>query len=231
MTIEDLVVRLRIEEDNRLSHKGIQVEASTKANLLEHGQSSRGYKGNKGHKFKGKGKNKDVDLGPNKGGVKKKVGPFKGKCYTCGQTGHVANQCKEPKPNTTLMVDDDDDDGMPLVAIISDLTTMTEEVNLVANEPKGRWVDTGATRHVCPDRTLFNTFKEAVGEEKLYMGNAATAYIKGKGDVILKVTSGRELTLKNVLYGPDLRKSLVSGWMLNKYGFCFVLFLKVIILF
>ncbi|KAJ0519959.1 putative RNA-directed DNA polymerase [Helianthus annuus] len=215
MTIEDLVVRLRIEEDNRIAHKGGQVEASAKANLVEHGQSSRGHKGNKGHKFNGKGKNKGVDLGPKKGGVKKKAGPFKGKCYNCGQSGHRADQCKEPKRDTALMVDDD---GMPLVAMISDLTAMAKEVNLVGNEPKGWWVDTGATRHVCPDRTLFNTFKEVVGE-KLYMGNAATADIKGEGDVILKWTSGKELTLKNVLYVPDLRKSLVSGWMLNKHGF------------
>ena len=49
-----------------------QVEGSAKANIVEHGQSSRGHKGNKGHKFNGKMKNKGVDLGPRKGGVKKK---------------------------------------------------------------------------------------------------------------------------------------------------------------
>ena len=214
MTIEDLVVRLRIEEDNRVAQKGGQTEGYAKANMVEHGQTSRGNRG-KGKKVDNKSKGKSVDLGPKKGGVKKKVGAFKGKCYNCGESGHRADQCKNPKKDRANMVDD----NMPLVAMISDLTAMMEEVNLVSNSPKGWWVDTGATRHVCPDKSLFHTFKEATGDEKLYMGNAATADIKGEGDVILKWTSGKELTLSKVLYVPDLRKSLVSGWLLNKFGF------------
>ncbi|KAJ0850834.1 putative RNA-directed DNA polymerase [Helianthus annuus] len=112
-----------------------------------------------------------------------------------------------------------DEDGMPLVAMISDKSAMMDEVNTVTNTPKGWWVDTGATRHVCADKSLFTTFKALSGEEKLYMGNAATADIMGEGTVILKWTSGKELTLSNVLYVPDLRKNLVSGWLLNKFGF------------
>ncbi|GJR62490.1 pol polyprotein [Tanacetum coccineum] len=53
----------------------------------------------------------------------------------------------------------------------------------------------------------------------LYMGNSATADIKGEGDVILKMTSEKELKLTNVLYVPEIRKNLVSGWLLNKFGF------------
>ena len=56
MTIEDLVVRLRIEEDNKMALKGTLVEASAKANMVDHGQSSRGFKGNKGHKHNAKSK-------------------------------------------------------------------------------------------------------------------------------------------------------------------------------
>ncbi|GJT55529.1 pol polyprotein [Tanacetum coccineum] len=55
--------------------------------------------------------------------------------------------------------------------------------------------------------------------QKLYMGNSATADIKGEGDVILKMTSEKELKLTNVLYVPEIRKNLVSGWLLNKFGF------------
>ncbi|MFS7932610.1 hypothetical protein Hanom_Chr04g00369961 [Helianthus anomalus] len=42
MTIEDLVVRLRIEEDNKLALKKIDGPEIVKANLVEHGQSSKG---------------------------------------------------------------------------------------------------------------------------------------------------------------------------------------------
>ncbi|XP_022040974.1 uncharacterized protein LOC110943541 [Helianthus annuus] len=98
-----------------------------------------------------------------------------------------------------------------------------EEVNVMGENPKGWFVDTGATRHVCGDKALFSTFKEATGEEKLYMGNKATASIKGESTVFLKMTSGKELTLTNVLYVLDIRKNLVSGWMLNKFGFRLVL--------
>ncbi|XP_021986446.1 uncharacterized protein LOC110882835 [Helianthus annuus] len=112
-----------------------------------------------------------------------------------------------------------DEDGMPLIEMITEEAAMIEEVNAMGENPKGWFVDTGATRHVCGDKALFSTFKEASGEEKLYMGNKVTASIKGEGTVILKITSGKELTLTNVLYVPEIRKNLVSGWMLNKFGF------------
>ncbi|XP_076882866.1 uncharacterized protein LOC143531458 [Bidens hawaiensis] len=59
--------------------------------------------------------------------------------------------------------------------------------------------------------------------EKVFMGNSATAEDKGEGNVVLKLTSGKELTLSNVLYVPEIRKNLVSGWQLNKFGFKMVI--------
>ncbi|KAK9052408.1 hypothetical protein SSX86_029037 [Deinandra increscens subsp. villosa] len=213
MTVEDLVVRLRIEEDNKLAQKKSDVPEQAKANIVEYGQSSKGNK-NRGRAEK-KNKGKGFNLKP-KGGVAKKK--FDGKCYNCDKPGHRANECRQPKKDVSRqanMVDDYEN----LVAMISDLTMMISEVNLVGSNTKEWWVDTGATRHVCADKNLFNTFKEVTNGEKLFMGNSATAEVKGEGNVILKMTSGKELTLTNVLYVPEIRKNLVSGWLLNKFGF------------
>ena len=40
--------------------------------------------------------------------------------------------------------------------------------------------------------------------------------------MVLKITSGKELTLTNVLYAPKLRKNMVSGSLLNSHGFLLV---------
>ena len=40
---------------------------------------------------------------------------------------------------------------------------------------------------------------------------------------MLKMTSGKELALNDVLYVPDIRKNLVFGSLLNKHGFRLVI--------
>ena len=78
-SIEDLDIRLRIEEDNRGSEKKMAHNPNeAKANFLEHCQSFKFKKGNN----KGKG----TKLRP-KWGVSKKQ-KFLGKCFNCGKQGH-----------------------------------------------------------------------------------------------------------------------------------------------
>ncbi|GJT14034.1 retrovirus-related pol polyprotein from transposon TNT 1-94 [Tanacetum coccineum] len=219
MSVEDLVVRLRIEEDNKLAQKNTYTPDSAKANMVEHAGSS--SKSNSKAKGKGKKKNdkkskgKAEYLAPKAGIVKQK---FQGTCYNCDQPGHRAANCKMPKrvnPRQANMVNDNVD----MIAMVSDVIAMISEVNLVGSNNSGWWVDTGATRHVCADKSMFHSFRAVDNGEKLYMGNSATADIKGEGDVILKMTSEKELKLTNVLYVSEIRKNLVSGWLLNKFGF------------
>ena len=82
ISIEDLIIRLRIEEDNRgFEKKGAHNPGDVKANFVEHGQCSKFKKANN----KGKG-NK---LGP-KGGISKKQ-KFQGKCFNYGKQGHKSS--------------------------------------------------------------------------------------------------------------------------------------------
>ncbi|GJX18978.1 retrotransposon protein, putative, ty1-copia subclass [Tanacetum coccineum] len=90
-------------------------------------------------------------------------------------------------------------DNIDIIAMVSNGIAMTSEVNLVGSNNSGWWVDTKATGHVCADKSMFYSFRAVDNGEKLYMGNSATADIKGEGDVILKMTSKKELKLTNVL--------------------------------
>ena len=138
MSIEDLIIRLRIEEGNRgFEKKMAHISGEAKANFVEHGQSSKFEKvSNKGKRSK---------LGP-KGGISKKQ-KFQGKCFNCGKQGHKSSDCKLPKrkkPKESNVVD-----GITKDVSDSDLTTIIYEVNFVGSNPKELWIDTGATRHVC----------------------------------------------------------------------------------
>ncbi|XP_022024284.1 uncharacterized protein LOC110924597 [Helianthus annuus] len=93
MTVEELVVLLRIEEDNKVAQKGTILQASTKANMVEIGESSKGNKGKRG-KNDNKGKAKVNNLGPRKGAEKKKSAPFQSTCYNYNETGHVLTNAR-----------------------------------------------------------------------------------------------------------------------------------------
>ncbi|GJY28800.1 zinc finger, CCHC-type containing protein [Tanacetum coccineum] len=81
------------------------------------------------------------------------------------------------------------------------------------------WIDSGATTHVCKDRCWFKTYEPVEDGSVLYMGDDHFAPVHGKGSVVLEFSSGKSITLFNVLYVPKLRKNLISGPVLNKCGY------------
>nr|XP_048321741.1 uncharacterized protein LOC125419571 [Ziziphus jujuba var. spinosa] len=91
-----------------------------------------------------------------------------------------------------------------------DLSTFVSEVNLVGSNIREWWIDTGATHNVCASKSMFTSFEPKEIGEKLFMGNSTTSEIQGDGKIVLKMTSGKNLTLNNILYVLDIRKNLVS---------------------
>lgn len=202
MKLEDLVIRLKIEEDNKIAEKRYRKSSPIEgANVVEDAAPK---KNNKRKRHSGKEKY------PNK----KK---FKGNCYNCGKAGHKAPDCRAPKK------DKEKNKGQAnMVEDVDDLCAMLSECNLVGN-PKEWWLDSGATRHVCAVKEAFTTYTPAGPDEELYMGNTATTKVEGYGKVLLKMTSGKVLTLNNVMHVPSIRKNLVSAALLVKNGFKCVL--------
>jgi len=94
---------------------------------------------------------------------------------------------------------------------------VTVEVNPVSNRTD--WIlDTRATRHFCANKGLMYDFEDVPDGEHVFMGNAATIGVTGKGKV-LKFTSGKSLCLNNVLFVLSLRRNLVSSSLLDIAGF------------
>ncbi|KAF5931719.1 hypothetical protein HYC85_027890 [Camellia sinensis] len=88
------------------------------------------------------------------------------------------------------------------------------EANLVGN-PKEWWVDTGATRHICADKKMFTSYSIVDNGEQLFMGNSSTSKVEGQGKIVLNMTSGKELTLNNVLYPAVLEGYCDANWILD----------------
>ena len=206
MRHEDLIVRLRIEEDNRASEKKADKGfMESKANVVEQGQTSHNHK-----------KRKHNGNGPKQGPTKK----FQGKCSVCNKQGHRAKDCRsrkelgnsKKKRHQANVTEVDDVSDMNLLAVVS-------EVNFIGSNTKEWWVDTGATRHVCSDKKMFSSYQTIDNGEQLFMGNSFSSKVEGQGKVVLKMTSGKELTLNDVLHVPEIQKNLVSGSLLSKKGF------------
>ena len=198
MTMEDLILRLRVEEDHK---KGDSVDGA-RANVIESEPSTK----TKFQKFKGKKMSK---LKP-KGKDFKKI---KGSCWVCGKAGHKAQECRHRKDQTVTRTNQ-----AHVHEFDDNLVVVVTETNMVSNV-KGWWIDTGATRHICGDKNLFSEYKHMDDGEKLYMGNSFASNVEGKGNVLLKFTSGKVVTLTDVLHVPEIRKNLVSDPILSKKGF------------
>ena len=76
-------------------------------------------------------------------------------------------------------------------------------------------MDTSASKHLCANKEFFHHFEDVADGECVFMGNSATAGVLGKGKTLLKLTSGKNLSLSDVLYAPSLRRNLIS---LNRDG-------------
>lgn len=211
MRLEDLIVRLRIEKDNRSLENAVRNHyMESKANIVEHNKNKRKYSG------------ESSNQGTNGGNFTK----FNGKCYVCGKMGHRAKDCHKHKDQGTKKGSQANITGVEKLSKDVndiDLSAVISEVNLVGEDTKEWWMDTGSTHHICLDQNLFSSYYPVDNGEEIFMDNSSTSKFVRKGKVILKMISGKELTLNDVLYVPDILKNLISCTLLSKNGFKLVI--------
>ncbi|XP_024196218.1 uncharacterized protein LOC112199430 [Rosa chinensis] len=143
--------------------------------------------------------------------------PQTGGCWVCGKPGHRAKECYFKKDQGGGGSGNSNNQAN-LAETENQFIGVVYAANLVTNSTDW-WIDTGASMHVCSAREIFTSYQPIKEGEPLFMGNATTTKVEGKGKVILKFTSGKELVLTNVLHVPEICKNLVFGPVLSNKGF------------
>ncbi|GJW12154.1 zinc finger, CCHC-type containing protein [Tanacetum coccineum] len=148
-------------------------------------------------------------------------------CYKCGENGHIIRYCKNPKKKNQNSNKKDESanaveqvDTTEITAMVSEMNIgMIQELHMASvTTTDDWWYDSGATTHVCNNRDLFKTYKETKDGHEVMMGDNHTSKVIGSGNVEIQFTSGKKLTLMNVLHVHNIRKNLVSGFKLCKNG-------------
>ncbi|GJZ35132.1 zinc finger, CCHC-type containing protein, partial [Tanacetum coccineum] len=133
------------------------------------------------------------------------------------------NNKKDKKPLSTvvwLQKCVEQVDTTEITAMVSEMNIgMIQELHMASvTTTDDWWYDSGATTYVCNNRDLFKTYKETADGHEVMMGDNHTSKVIGSGNVEIQFTSGKKLTLMNVLHVPNIRKNLVSGFKLCKSG-------------
>ncbi|KMS93463.1 hypothetical protein BVRB_031230, partial [Beta vulgaris subsp. vulgaris] len=119
----------------------------------------------------------------------------RGRCFNCGKRGHFAKDCRSPKKKEESSSTDE------LAFVAGD----QEELYAVA---ESCYVDSGASRHMTGNKGLLSNFVELLDAVKIVTADGRTICGIGTGD--MKVGRGKTVTLKDVLYVPDLKMNLLS---------------------
>ncbi|KAF3656241.1 putative phosphoserine aminotransferase, chloroplastic-like [Capsicum annuum] len=139
MSVEDFIVRLRIEEDNKAAERSSKGNSTINgAHIVEDVQNN-------------SKKRKKVE----QGSIQPKKN-FKGKCFNCGKISHESTDCRASKKGKKK----DQANMIESNKKCDDLCAMFSECNLVGNLREW-WMASGATRHVCANKELFPSFVPA----------------------------------------------------------------------
>ena len=210
LTLVELGSHLRIEESLKVQDsdkpKSNNVAGPSVVNMVEHNHSTRN------NDNKGKRKHHDnTRADPNK-----KAKPT---CWKCGKSGHIKRDCKGV--NVGNKANGSGTKGQNMFNESSQVyyVTYVSEAYFVQDDDVAWWIDSGATTHVCKDRCWFKTYESLDDGSILHMGNESTALVHGRGCVDLKFSSGKIVSLFNVLHVPNIRKNLVSSSILNNCGY------------
>nr|GEU38229.1 UvrD-like helicase, ATP-binding domain, P-loop containing nucleoside triphosphate hydrolase [Tanacetum cinerariifolium] len=183
---DSLESKYMAEDSSKKFLESVRVQDSDKGKGKEVGRPSVNMteEGKNEHNKQNKGKKRS---NKNNNGSSSNKKP-KLECWKCGKTGHFKRDFRSGKKNNA-----------------------NAGGSRKGSKDQSQDQDSGATNHVCKDCCWFKTFKPVEDGSVLYMGDEHFAPIHGKGSVALEFSSGKNVTLFNVLYVPKLYSVYMSS--------------------
>ena len=166
MSLKDLIIYIRIEEQNRNRDNVEKTkELSSKANVVEKNpkpKNSRSRKQNSRTKPNASNKVQNST-------IKKQ-----GNCFVYGKYGHHATQCRYGKRTKKS----NSKANLAETEVITKV--IFSEVSMVTNM-KDWVVDSGATRHIYGNRSAFTSYTSVKeGEKQVFLGDSRSTPVIGK---------------------------------------------------
>ena len=125
-------------------------------------------------------------------------GMFRGKCYRCGEVGHMQRDCTvsaEAKPDAK------EQHSKAFCA-----------TSVVGGRRSSWYVDTGCTDHICNDKHAFTSYTPVQRQIRTASGDVAAQGIGGvEIETLLPDGNTSRIMLKNVLYVPKVFANFISG--------------------
>lgn len=158
----------------------------------------------------------------NRNDKKNNVPVFKGKCHKCQEKGHYARDCPKQKKNTENPNQKKKNGSLYTAKGDDDLFTEDEALFTSDLVYDSEWIiDSGATQHMTCEKDQLSNYVEFKQPCTVNLGDNRSILAYGKGTYRIVADLGdrvQNISLRDVLYLPDLEKNLLSVRAMVKLG-------------